>query len=191
MFIPDLHPASADGRVVHVGWLDWRHRFQRGPVPEQVVPRLEELVCSRPWSSGRGGYHTCNVGLCLPLAMIVHDGIPLHRVRCASGRVKLGSDNYLVPGQERSYHVPGLILHYVRWHHYRPPSEFIESLLACNPLSAEFAAQVSAAQVRQRPLGTETNPSARHSGLQRLIRSARWTVPKNPPRRLPPAVTSA
>jgi len=89
-----------------------------------------------------GGWHTCNVGFCLPLAIFLRDMFPVHRVACVSGRVKLGSEDYLVPGQERSYLVPGLVLHYVRWHRYRPPDEFTEALLACSPLSDEFAAKV-------------------------------------------------
>jgi hypothetical protein len=160
--IADLSPAGLDGSMVHVGWLDRRHRYQRGRVPDQVLPALQRLVQEPPWSSGRGGWHGCNLGVCLVTRAPFMDVFPTAWARTEVGSVRLGSYNYLVPGRRRSYHVPGLIIHYVKKHRYQPPDEFIHALLEQEPGSPEFRAGVAAvgrrvdavSEAKRREMGT-------------------------------------
>jgi hypothetical protein len=43
----------------------------------------------------------------------------------------MGLHNLFVPAGDRIYVCPELILHYMIAHHYRPPHEFCQAVLAC------------------------------------------------------------
>lgn len=121
--IPDLSPAtlfSESQRLLAVGWLDRRHSFPRSRIGSPAYALLAEAV-SNPWEplSSRG-YHVCN--LCL---------IPRgpRRQRWGGRTIALGATNVWVAGQGHVFVAPSLILHYVKRHRYRPPSEFLSALL--------------------------------------------------------------
>ena len=119
MWIDDLSPYGDSDRIVAVGWLDRGHEYPVGEVPPEVYAQLEALLVD-PWQPAVvAGFHPCDL--------------------CVYSPEKCGTKNVFVPGKERVYVAPELILHYMNAHKYRPPDEFCQSVAACPPMrSAEY-----------------------------------------------------
>src|SRR5262252_3924445 len=99
----DRMPASVPA-IVNVGWLAKAEAFPTGESMPGFAERLK-LFCEQPILLTMG-YHTCE--LC--------------------GRER-GNGEIRVLGTERFYAAPVLILHYVTQHEYRPPDEFIRTVM--------------------------------------------------------------
>lgn len=123
-----------------VGWLHGDNEFIVGTVPSSFLPRLKELVVS----SDKGifsievnqvrGFHSCPVCGKKPVTVIDGEGKSL----------LLGSAELWVPDNatEGSYFATSdLIIHYVLDHHYQPPQEFIDSVLALG-VDSDFNGEV-------------------------------------------------
>lgn len=116
-------------KLLAVGWLEPHHEFSLGRVEQGAFRALIELLRD-PWQPGGGfrGLHDC--GFCnepeVPLRMQFDDIV-----------VQLGAKNVFVPGSERVYVAPSLVLHYIKDHGYCPPEEFCDAVIACPPMRSD------------------------------------------------------
>lgn len=127
-YYPDLSPYSylpgnARPGELNVGWLDRQH-----PFPTGVIPGLAEKIfslCRRPVNRTRG-FHACE--FCDAPRMGVE-------VEHAQVKLRLGSAEIRVQGRaEVQFACPDLIYHYIVGHAYQPPAEFVEAVLALDPV---------------------------------------------------------
>jgi hypothetical protein len=127
---PDL---TNDTMVAHgdhvraIGWLSADQPFPRGEVSVEFTARLKEFIrlANRSsellWFPAFGGPHTCEL--------------------CDNNT---DSRNFGVPANDRLYVAPGMILHYVEEHNYKPPDEFVAAALASPlPDAPEYATAVA------------------------------------------------
>ena len=97
-----------------VGWLERGHEHPVGEVPSEVYEKLEALLAD-PWQPAIAvGVHPCDL--------------------CVYSPENAGNKNLFVPGEERVYVAPELILHYMNAHRYRPPDEFCQAVMKCPPM---------------------------------------------------------
>ena len=95
-----------------VGWLQSEKPFQTGKSSKEFYERLIEQS-KNPWIfCVFCGPHECD------LCQFVGES---------------GSLNIFIPHNGKIYVCPQLITHYINAHHYLPPTEFIEAVLACPP----------------------------------------------------------
>ena len=124
MIAEDLTPYAYDnnnegGKAVNVGWLGRSYSIERpdftvGDVPPEALAYLERL----PVMNQYRGWHTCE--FC--------DGW-LRDGKLIADRI--GNGDLRVPGLNGMVYVaPVMIRHYIREHHYRPPQEFIDAIMA-------------------------------------------------------------
>jgi hypothetical protein len=124
-YYPDLSAYTylrdlPEDNVVNVGWLDPEHPYERGPVPEGVLPKIFEL-CSKPVNRTRG-YHVC------PFCDVKQMGL---RVVMQGRQLTLGGAEIRVSlAGQKTYAAPDLIFHYMGAHAYRPPEEFVQAVLS-------------------------------------------------------------
>lgn len=102
---------AAGDPIRAVGWLNPHHRYPKGRVPRDFARRLRQFARRSRESE---------MALGLPTVMGWH--------RCEYCWLARGSWNFGVPAGEVLYVAPEMIAHYVRWHWYRPPHEFIEAV---------------------------------------------------------------
>jgi hypothetical protein len=117
MYYPDLgHRCDVDfGKHVRaVGWLERHHPYPTGSVPPAFFTALNEHVCAAWQPVGMPGIHLCE---------FCPQPLP-------NGRFVGGNSNVWIPCGDRVFVAPGLILHYIEAHAYRPPQEFIDAVLA-------------------------------------------------------------
>jgi len=118
-YIPDLTPCryfplDPQGKLIAVGWLDRRYPYPRGTVPQEVIQGLWRGW----WEPFRAmGYHQCE---------FCEWEDPRIRIGC-----HVSQRNLFIPGDQRVYVAPELILHYIEDHCYCPPRRFQEAVLAC------------------------------------------------------------
>lgn len=126
-FFRDLTPCTYfpvnSPRLLAVGWLDnWRY-YRRGAISAVHRERLATLLvdCWAPWHLM--GFHDCEL--------------------CGQDT---GVNNLFVPGDGVVYASPEMIEHYIGTHGYKPPSEFLESLVRCPDMGSTeyFSALVDA-----------------------------------------------
>jgi hypothetical protein len=125
MFYNDLEPylhgvPVALPDVVTVGWLSRGHEFPVGEAPLELVPALDNLLCSHRVNPTRG-IHVCE--FC---------SIRQQHMRKTDGRlINLGSAEIWIPSVDKYiiYAAPDLIYHYVKDHKYLPPHNFIISAI--------------------------------------------------------------
>ena len=111
--------------VLNVGWLCHEHAFPIGPTPPRFVLALRELVSSPVRSTM--GFHICD--LCPPPVEIIGSDGVVTGFTAAPG--SLGNGEIRVPGLGGVvYAAPVLIAHYVEVHHYLPPAEFVDAVMA-------------------------------------------------------------
>ncbi len=113
--LPDNSPwtylADAAMPLLAIGWLERSRDYAIGPTPRAVFERLREFVRD-PWQPFVvAGFHACEL--------------------CQFEGEKCGAANLFVPYKDRIYVAPELITHYMNAHHYQPPSEFCDAVLAC------------------------------------------------------------
>jgi hypothetical protein len=124
--------------VKNIGWLDDKHVFTTGDVDSDVLKKLElsifnsyEEHCNILVNELRGSYECPICGK--------------HKEKITNGddRFTLGSAELWIPDcreKDKYFATFGLIIHYIREHNYKPPKEFIDSILALD-LKAKFSAQ--------------------------------------------------
>ncbi len=119
MYIADLSQQTYHGcsgpDLCSIGWLDGTHLYPMGMVPFQFLAALRLHVRTAWQPLFYMGPHECE--LCL---REMHNGY-------------MASSNLWRPGPALLYIAPGMIVHYIQAHHYRPPDEFIEAVLNCPP----------------------------------------------------------
>jgi hypothetical protein len=127
---------AGTGPERQVGYLARGHSFTKGTASEVFFDCLAALV-EQPLMFSPG-YHTCDLGWC---GLSLGGEQPKFRYK---GRViRLGATDILVPGDEVVYVAPSLILHYIRWHRYLPPSCFVKAVLNCpDPRSQEYSGAI-------------------------------------------------
>lgn len=117
-YFPDLSHYTYDSLpefegqlVLNVGWLSPHHPlYRRGWTSRAFRLKLRRL-CEDTKIRHRG-YHHCSLDLCVLLSGLFRgDGVVLTR----SGTTWFAA--------------PSLVYHYVKWHLYRPPDDFIRSVL--------------------------------------------------------------
>ena len=115
-YCQDLTPCDSfhQGGLTGVGWLEPGHFYQQGAVDELFLSALRRLLAFPWFPYAFGGPHEC--GFC-------------HSV--------YGNDNLLVPAVNVLFVCPGMILHYIEEHGYRPPQIFQEAVLACPPTDSQ------------------------------------------------------
>lgn len=156
-YYPDASPYGPyDGESggICVGWLDAEHAFETEPPSEELLDALWAFVTS-PVQQTRG-LHGCE--LC-PRDAHYYEKLealqkrmsdpadPLHHTKLGKiswpedartrsnradrhGQARLiGSAEIRAFGDDVIYAAPTLIYHYVLVHHYKPPSDFVRTLL--------------------------------------------------------------
>jgi hypothetical protein len=119
MFIADLSTCAyfaTNDNLRAVGWLEAGHPYQQGPVREDFLTRLKQHVATAYQPLLFLGFHNCSL--------------------CPPGQRKTGLLNLLIPTGQLLYVTPGMVVHYIEDHGYRPPQEFIEAVMACPPQEA-------------------------------------------------------
>lgn len=124
-YFPETVPSGQE--VLTVGWLEPEHPFPTGDVPKEFTDELT-LICARKrWAQARG-FHDCR----LPHDEGEHEG--LFSITLDGDQIPLGSAEIRVLTEGRVIlTAPNLIWHYVSYHHYLPPQEFIDAVLAQHP----------------------------------------------------------
>jgi hypothetical protein len=112
----DLDPwpmLVSDPAVLAIGWINRAIGYPTGETEPAAYRKLAEL-CRNPWLPAvSAGFHNCE--LCQ------YDG----------ARMK---DEVYIPGRGCIYVAPTGIVHYISAHWYRPPTLFLEAVLACPPM---------------------------------------------------------
>ncbi|SHL27611.1 DUF7919 family protein [Actinacidiphila paucisporea] len=111
-------------RALTVGWLGEGSDFPEGEVPRGFLDAFISLARDHPSARTRG-WHAC------PLPH--EEGVlPYpYRAEAGDGTIALGSAEVRVRSASGDVLVaPDLAYHYVKDHHYLPPGEFIEAVMA-------------------------------------------------------------
>jgi hypothetical protein len=111
MWIEDLSPLEGSERMVTVGWLGRGHTYPVGEVPIAVYKKLAALLAVPGQPAASGAIQPCEL--------------------CVYEAERAGTMNLFVPGEQRVYVAPELILHYLNAHRYQPPEEFCAAVMAC------------------------------------------------------------
>jgi hypothetical protein len=125
-FFKDLDSCSYFGKweelLTAVGWLEDGNDFAKGTVREDFFTALVRL-CAEPWQ---------------PVAVAGRQPCPFCRFTKGPGQllyggmtVALGAANVFVPGVDRVFVAPTMIVHYIDAHEYAPPPEFQDAVMRC------------------------------------------------------------
>jgi hypothetical protein len=115
MYAPDLATECFCANAPHVraiGWLEDGHKFPQGAIDPRVPTILRGIVtdAARLVPVVSWGIHHCDLGGC------TGEG---------------GSHYVVIPSPSCVYIAPDLVVHYIDAHHYAPPAEFVDAVLAC------------------------------------------------------------
>jgi len=139
--IPDLAtrcPFASGDAIRAVGWLEPGYEYRTGRVraPARFLRNIQDLLAEShlpsafPVRVDYMGVHTC--GFC---------------------RAHYGNGELLVPHGDFVFIAPTMIVHYVQFHGYLPPDEFVKAVNFCPlPSSLEYR-QMMAVAVRPGPGG--------------------------------------
>ena len=126
LYVPDLkqRDIGTGETAAFVGWLDAKHRYEKGVVDEALYSRLFDVVRrSRRLFRGK---HPCV--FCSPN--------PFANITAEKGdeRLTVGSGQALIRTSDgQAYFVPDMICHYIAAHEYQPPQEFLDAIKAMEP----------------------------------------------------------
>lgn len=113
--------------LLAVGWLGSSSEPVQQSADTELVEALVKMLVD-PWQPALLlGRHRCQ--FCL------YTGGP-STFTFRGTEVQLGRNNLFVPGGDRAYVSPSLILHYMDSHGYAPPHEFRQAALACPPMKS-------------------------------------------------------
>lgn len=118
--LSDYEYFDHDRPLLNVGWLGKEHDFPTGEVPSDVVERLV-LLADEPENILRG-MHQCE--------FCTRESPIRLRVPSREGYVVLGTGEIWVERRGIAYSAPTLVVHYIIDHHYLPPAEFLEAVVA-------------------------------------------------------------
>ena len=127
-YFRDLSPYRYCGKrqagVVHIGWLDGRHKFSKGEVSTEIVASLRQLASS-PVELYRG-LHVCE--LCTP-----PEGISItdHEPYWAWAQSRASNGEIRAEHEGITYAAPVIITHYIEEHGYCPPEQFLRAVTEC------------------------------------------------------------
>lgn len=130
--LPESVPPGYAAR--NVGWLAPGHDFPAGDAPKDFIDELG-AICARYRFAQTRGFHDCTFEH--------NNGEPDHSlygltVTIDGERVALGSAEIRVLAEDGTVLIaPNLVWHYVTYHNYLPPREFIEAVLARRPGTLE------------------------------------------------------
>jgi hypothetical protein len=106
---------------LNIGWLDGSVPYLVGNTRDEFKERLKEFCLSKFSFYRTRGFHICNLENCLyPEVSFGENNEEKLRLGCAEIRVI---------GKNAIYASPNLIYHYVIFHKYRPPDEFLEAVI--------------------------------------------------------------
>jgi hypothetical protein len=118
-YCPDMSPhedAGSEPNTFHIGWLDKDHSYPKGEAPGAFAERLSIFCKNPPLKYATLGWHDCEF----------------------CGAALEGAEIRLLH-EQRIFAAPAGIYHYVDAHQYKPPDEFIESVMRSPlPDSAEY-----------------------------------------------------
>lgn len=127
----DYHDSVDRNKALNIGWLGISTPFNTGSVSDEFVEKL--------WEYGKikinmmRGYHSCD------FCGLRQKTFPL-LVKRGAEEIKLGYAEIRVFGKNNKvYAAPNLVFHYITEHGYKPPDEFIQSVMAGpDPSSVEY-----------------------------------------------------
>ena len=127
MYIEDLSPyvylnREPNPHLLAIGWLDEKHDFPKGKVPDEVLEKILAL-CFQPVNATRGIHPS-------PFIPRNPKEFPTdYPVEYKGKQTALGSAEIRVQGENgKSYAAPNLIYHYIKDCGYMPPQEFLDAL---------------------------------------------------------------
>jgi hypothetical protein len=114
--------------VKNIGWIDKHHEFKTGAVQSIFLKKLRELI----FNSYKG---SCNILVDELRGSYDCPVCEKHDLRISNENdyFILGSAELWIPNNkaEGNYFAAfGLIIHYIEDHHYQPPQDFIDAVLA-------------------------------------------------------------
>lgn len=132
--------------LVAVGWLENGRSFRRAAPDERLLRALKKWLALQAPPMAWLGFHVCDLG-------------------CESNAC--GSRELFVPHERPGalYVMPELALHYMKVHGYRPPDEFIRSLLATADENIPFRAEPAGPA----PSGPAALLSLGHANRYRIV----------------------
>ena len=108
----------------NVGWLGAGADFPTGSTPARARDELLRISSEAPAKNLMRGVHDCEF-------CNIESPIRLETPYNERGWTSIGMGEFHVQGQDgMTFSAPTLILHYIDEHHYLPPEEFIDALLA-------------------------------------------------------------
>jgi len=113
---------NTSAEVYNIGWLDSNHLYEKGPTTLIFKDKLKAIFKRERMNLVRGR-HYCQ--LCDEPKKIVY-------LEMQDGKSHmLGISEIWVPNKffTKTFSAPDLILHYVDYHHYLPPQEFIDAVI--------------------------------------------------------------
>jgi len=123
-YLRELTPEGQDTQVkLNVGWLDSGHDFPVGEPPAGFLDDLAQLCATNAHARTRG-WHRCN----LPHEQQLEYPFT---IKVDGNQIPLGSAEIRVSSADGTMlTAPNLVWHYVDYHRYLPPPEFVEAVLA-------------------------------------------------------------
>jgi hypothetical protein len=106
---------------LNIGWLDGSNPYLVGDTSDEFQERLKEFCLNKFSFYRTRGFHVCNLKNCPYSESSLEEN--------EEGMVRLGSAEIRVIGTNVIYASPNLIYHYVIFHKYRPPNEFLEAVI--------------------------------------------------------------
>jgi hypothetical protein len=115
--------------VLNVGWLDKDAPFPVGDVPVGFLDRLKLWMGKARVNQSRGLYE-CNICKPVQWPLLPLDQHP--RLDVGEGKgILMGHWEVWIPSlSKKIYAAPALIYHYVELHRYRPPDEYVASVMS-------------------------------------------------------------
>lgn len=107
--IENNHP-TRNYKQVAVGYLDITEEYRKGPVSQNFINKLRQV-----WDTGLTlmsmGHHDCE--------FCIRDGNYEGRAMSSSEKVLIDKENNI------EYKFPEMIFHYIKYHGYQPPRDFV------------------------------------------------------------------
>jgi hypothetical protein len=114
--------APDTGHFMTVGWVDDSPSSQRDPIDPAFVDRLAELL--ETWESLMAILCVDHCGQCDNNS---------RTMRYKGKQINITTGRLVVPGENRCYIAPPMILHSIVAHGYVPPREFCDAVMRCPP----------------------------------------------------------
>ena len=120
-YLPESIPAGQT--ILNVGKPGAEHDFPLGDPPDGFLDALAEL-CAKYGHARTRGWHACDLPHAEELEYPCAIEVGGEQVALGSAEVRVISNDGAILS------APNLVWHYVSYHRYRPPAEFVEAVLA-------------------------------------------------------------